>query len=259
MAILSEDPYRFDLDDNGQLALTKKNAVFMRAIISNDSNYRSATDEKNINSSAWHFKNYRFSKDISEIEKGVRLIDKENSTHLAVSGREKGSNKGIEIVANKILGIENLENELNEGSSKVVITIAESIKGYNVFSFATKYCAFVSRYLCEQKDNYCIYDGVLANILPYYAWYYCGRKDLLKRTGNSNIEGIYKNKYDYDGYRKLIDDIREAAYKKYSYEVTREDFDNLLWYYYKGDNLRINSALRCINKLECSLNLRGNN
>jgi len=246
MAIISEDPYKFDLDDNAQLALTEKNAVFMRALISNDSNYRSASDATNRNSSAWHFKNYLFSTKISEIEKGVRLIDKENSTHLAVSGKEKGSNKGIEIVSKTILEIENLEDALNRGSPEVVITIAKSVKGRNVFSFATKYCAFVSRYLCEQKDNYCIYDGVLANILPYYAWYYCGRKDLLKRSGSSKIEDIYKNNYDYDGYRNLIDDIREAAFNQYSYKVTREEFDNLLWYYYKGDKMRINSALTCI-------------
>ena len=57
------------------------------------------------------------------------------------------------------------------------------------FSFASKFCTYVSRYLYN-SDDYCIYDNVLCNALPYYAWAYLG--EVFISTKNSTINSYAK-------------------------------------------------------------------
>ncbi len=243
------DSYEIDLDENGFLALTKNNAKFIGAVYRLDSKYRKSFDEKDLNSAF----NYVI-ENVNKIEGNYEVLkeictrlDRENSTHLSVSGNQEGDNHGIENTAQVISKIQNLKKELKNGSPQLVDKIACAVKGRNNFSFATKFCAFMCRFLfakTPQEYNYCIYDNVLASIIPYYAWIFTGEK--YNRYGKRSIESMFKDKHNYSGYSELIDTIRVEANKKYQYLTTREEFDAMLWYYYKGDDDLINSAYEII-------------
>lgn len=239
-----ENPYEFDSDNNGLPALTKKNFEFVKALIENDSNYRMPTDK---------LKNYKlilkegFPKTEEEILLVVNLIDKYDSTHLSSEGRGfKNFKNGRKITASKIKDLLNncdLEEKLRKGCSEPVHLIANAVneehfktygtnKGRYNISFATKFCAYSSLYAFN-KDNYCIYDSVLNNILPYYAKMYC----------NVNISNIsIKTSEDYKKYKAIIDNIICSAGKMTGYKPSYKEFDDLLWYYFKGENSRIKEA-----------------
>ncbi len=242
------DPYEFDLDVNGLPTLTEKNFLFVKALIENDSNYRAPDDSS---------KNYKkllennFPKTYEKILLAVKLIDKYDSTHLSSEGRNfKSYNKGREITAEKIKDLidnDGLEQKLLKGSADPVHFIANAVNEshykergtydgkYNI-SFATKYCAYVSLYALK-VDKYCIYDRVLGEILPYYAKMYCSK----------NISRIHiKSQQEYDVYKALIDEIIRCAAEITGYKASYKEFDGLLWYYFKGENSRIQKAKQCL-------------
>lgn len=242
------NPYEFDPDCNGFPALTEKNFLFVKALIENDSNYRAPNDKS---------KNYKlllessFPKTYEQIILAVTLIDKYDSTHLSSEGRNfKAYNKGREITAKKIEDLtvnSNLEEKLSNGCTDPIHQIANAVneshlnilgvKGgkYNI-SFASKYCAYVSKYALKE-DNYCIYDRVLGEILPYYAKMYCN-EDIKKIT--------IKNQSDYNDYKMRIDKIMCSAAEKTGYKASYKQFDDLLWYYFKGERSRICKAKECL-------------
>ncbi len=244
----SSNPYKFDLDCNGFPALTEKNFLFVKALIENDSNYRAPDDLS---------KNYKkllensFPKTYEQILLVVTLIDKYDSTHLSSEGRNfKTYNEGREKTAEKIEDLTvnfNLKETLRTGCTEPIHLIANAVNEshykdwgtyegkYNI-SFATKYCAYVSKYALKE-DNYCIYDRVLAEILPYYAKMYCN-EDIKKVT--------IKNQSDYNGYKTTIDKIIAGAEKLTRYKASYKQFDDLLWYYFKGERSRICKAKECL-------------
>jgi len=116
----------------------------------------------------------------------------------------------------------------------LVNQIAGAIPGRYTFSFASKYCTYWSRYLLE-ADGYSIYDKILREILPYYAWVYIGENHMARKQSKIEKEFGQRNRGDYLGYRNLIDRIRREVECRTGYAITRKDFDHLLWYYYKGD------------------------
>lgn len=243
-----KNPYVLDLDENRMVKLTKKNVDFIRGILKIDSSYRREMDVLDDTSAAYYIKNHPItngSNSYEDIEEIVKRIDRENSTHISVSGTEKGGENngdGVRIVTEGICKMLNLKDSLENGNFNVVVEISRLVKGRNNFSFASKFCAYVSRYTFgETKCKYCIYDDVLSKILPYYAFKYLGRY-YIKRT-NSSIISEFKDKRDYEGYRDLINEIIEAVFKETGYKLSYEDFDHLLWYYYKGDNILIKKAL----------------
>lgn len=242
------NPYEFDLDCNGFPALTEKNFLFVKALIENDSNYRAPNDKP---------KNYKlllessFPKTYEQILLVVTLIDKYDSTHLSSEGRNfKTYNKGREITAKKIEDLTvnfNLKEKLLTGCTEPIHLIANAVNEshykslgtyegkYNI-SFATKYCAYVSLYSLTD-DKYCIYDRVLGEILPYYAKMY-SNEDIKKVT--------IKNQNDYNDYKMRIDKIMCSAAEKTGYKASYKQFDDLLWYYFKGERSRICKAKECL-------------
>ena len=131
-----------------------------------------------------------------------------------------------------------------------------AVDGRYTFSFASKYCAYMARalYKGEKADQYAIYDKIMRDILPYYAWAYLGEV-YIKRT-RSTIQDRFAKRGagKYEEYRNLIDRIILFAEKNTNveYRISRKDFDHLLWYYFKGssDNPRIVSAMQCVGKQE---------
>ena len=247
---MEDNRYKFDLDANGVLALTEENVVRINFIIDNDSNYRLFSDKDNP-MSVERFINDRRSKipwSVNEILHIVTEIDKQNSTHQDSIGVKKDSNNpnsknngGRQKTAEYIYNISGLYERLENGDASLVNEIAKALyksdgTGRYTFSFASKFCTYVSQALFK-SDEYSIYDKVVSNILPYYVWAYLGKDCYFGRTKSkiSKVFGIDEKNGDYESYRKLIDALRYRNQELTGYLISRKDFDHLLWYYFKGD------------------------
>ena len=232
---INSNPYVLDLDRNKQLAFTKKNINLICFAINIDSNYRIAD-------SSILIREFGKKRNVECLEEIIEKINKENMTHLKVNRADKE----IKNFMKKFEPAE-LITRLSDADDELVKEIASASKFRNNFSFASKFCAFMCRGLFEgeaKADNYAIYDSVLANVLPYYAWVYL-KEDHLART-NSKIEAEFKDANDYQGYKQLIDSIRGNIKKITGFEISRKDFDQMLWYYYKGIDERYKNALKFV-------------
>jgi len=252
--ILSQE-FEFEIIENTNLvALTKRNVALVEAMIRNDSAYLKSSDknaepiykinkktkEKEVkyggSTAYWvnQFKNVdeniskeEYFKLIFEI---VSAIDRENSTHLNSDGvgreqiSERIANIGKSDLINKIKdktkGIE-LINEISLPTKPT----NKNLSARKNYSFATKFCHYMSFYLFddENQDNYSIYDGVLDSAIKKYIKHY-----------NINI-----GKFDFSDYKNylwIIDKIRELSKKEYGILISRNGFDHLIWYYFKGRN-----------------------
>lgn len=235
MEIFTDDRrrYSFDIDKNGFPALTRKNVELINFLIDNDSNYRYDADPQNADSTYNVIRKFGETYKVDELEKIITKIDLQNSTHQASEG-SRGGNRGRIITAEYISNIENLYERLKNEDAELVNEIAKAIPTRYTFSFASKYCTYMSRYLFE-ADGYSIYDLILCNILPYYAWVYLGENHKANRNSKVASEYGMKGNGDYKGYRDLIDRIRMKSNELTGYSIRRVDFDHLLWYYFKGD------------------------
>ena len=282
---ISEDPYVFDLDKNGFPALSRNNVKRINFIIHHDSNYRPLDDNgpdpirKIIEDKIK--KAYGFSNEKDDILKVVEVIDNLNSTHQSSLGPKKGGG-GIDETAQNIASMNDFYKRLEKSDPDLVNYVAQkAISSRYTFSFASKYCTYMARALYagdkEKEDGYCIFDKVMCDILPYYAWVYLGDSNyirlshpkakrkkentVLQKTLRSpmivsRIKEVFatKNNGKYEEYRKLIDSIIQRAELLFGreypkdpfYRISRKDFDHLLWYYFKGGNPKIEKALRLI-------------
>lgn len=215
-------------DEPHLVALTEDNVARVEAMIQTDSNYRtSLEDEKK--SPLWikrmgdfltgKSRDYQFKVIIGKI---VEFLDKENSTHLNADGCGREKIKRRILIREKEI-LESLENR--ERGFELIDFLSGRTKpgkgGRRNVSFASKFCHFSCFYIFEgeeAQDNFSIYDGVVAKALPKYLAYY-----------KLNDRFKIKDK-DYEGYSKAIDAIIEASGSK----ISRNGFDHLVWYYFKG-------------------------
>lgn len=239
---------KLDYLDRKFIDFTQNNIELIDFCLSIDSSYRDAFNPTSKGSSAylithkWAF-NEDTIKDICE------RIDKENSTHLAVSGHNKGDNKGVDAVVKKILDIADFETRLKKEDAELVNEIAKAVPKISKFSFASKFCTYVSIYKDKNPNAYSIYDKVISEILPYYEWKFLHTTKNAQKNRNkkvvSTIENTFakKGSFNYDGYNKLIGQIIEAINKEKKLTIDRLTFDRMLWYYYKGDEKLRQEAL----------------
>lgn len=251
---MATQQYYFDMDANGFPLLTEHNIEFIKALVKNDPGYRQPIDNDYKIILSNHFPN-----GYNEILNIVKLIDRADSTHLASEGSKfKGANEGREITAEAICQITDLKDKINNGDTEIIDIIANAVNeehkrqgkesGKYNFSFATKFCAYVSLYALN-KDNYCIYDKVVSEILPYYLYTYLGEKHYrIKREGTavSTISEEFKKDSQYIKYRQLVDKLIESVYNKHNYRPSYKEIDGLLWYYFKGENSRIVKAMETL-------------
>jgi len=279
-------PYEFDTDENGLPTFTQKNIAFLNGILRYDSNYSTSSDKSNSeyqnsyaglleNTDFFSFPPLRDSEGYDELGeridvlyKVIESIDKINSTHLSSEGNSKKDNgtsnekrnKGRAKVAAKIreIGGQNLNNLLENADTEIVNKIADSlVGGKHNFSFATKFCSYVSIHALG-KDNYCIYDEILQSVLPYYAYMYVddfkkkypyiyktinATKSNGYKTRNESLVYQYKIDDNYAGYKKLIDEIINGIKNKTGENISYADFDHLVWYYFKGSKNKILFAM----------------
>ena len=283
----------FDKDKNDFPTLTDKNVALINFIIKHDSNYRPLNDTED-DSISKTIKEHGETSDYGKILTIVKVIDKSNSTRQASLGKghriedTKEKKDGRELTAEYISGMEDFYERLGRGDIKLVNDIAthsiehkDPLTGQVValrytLSFASKYCTYMARALYEndkeKRDYYSIFDKVICDILPYYAWFYLGnneytRLSISKSKKDQNTEkeshsnqkivskirevfGTKGSKKGYSGYCKLIDEIRNKS-KELSGKsdpISRKDFDHLLWYYFKGNDKEISRALSLVYK-----------
>lgn len=237
------------LDTNRKfIDFTQNNIELINFCLSIDSSYRDAFNPTSIGSSAYLITNeWSFDKDT--IKDICERIDKENSTHLAVSGHNKGDNKGVDTVVKKILDIDDFETRLKKEDADLVNEIAKAVPEISKFSFASKFCTYVSIYKDKNPNAYSIYDKVISEILPYYEWKFLHTTKNAQKNRNkkvvSTIENTFakKGSFNYEGYNKLIGQIIEAINKEKKLTIDRLTFDRMLWYYYKGDEKLRQEAL----------------
>lgn len=232
MAYDIDEILKFETIEKDFPKLIEKNVKLIDFIIKNDSNYRSDNDASNVSSTLNLVKQYKNEQSKENLEKIIKAIDKQNSTHLSVSGNKKGDNQGIKNTVDYIfdkIGVDELNKQIKEGNSSLVDKIAmNSINNRYVISFASKFCTYMSRYMFND-DKFSIYDGIIASILPYYYYKYGDDKE--KIIINNKI----MQKKGYQWYSSIIDTVIKGATNIEKYEISRKDLDHLLWYYYKGD------------------------
>lgn len=268
----NNNSYKFDLDLNGVLALTERNVERIDFLIANDSKYRQSTSDDPIETFCNKYpyfwcKNEAYDRPPEDLTKElVTIVDKANSTHQSSEGPnvKKGEHDGRGKTAKYIIdNCSNLGERLESGDPELVDEIACSLLGEDdkeryTFSFASKFCTYVSRGLFPASDNYSIYDNVVRMALPYYACVYLdeelpmrkGRcvKDPYSKFGEK--EHRDESKWKYKEYAGLIKRIIDENEKKTGYRISRKDFDHLLWYYFKGENSRIEESRNRISEKE---------
>ena len=227
------------------VALSQENVAIVEAMIQNDSAYLKSSDkeaapnDKYRGSTAFWMMRLKEvlinripanEEEYHDILAGtIEAVDRENSTHLNADGigREEILKRLIQIDQAKL--VEYLKDP--DGTNLWLINYIAAPThptGYSQrgtpyrartnVSFASKFCHYACFYLFEgeeEQDNYSIYDYVLKKVLPRYIAYY-GLRDW-------NLD-------DYADYRKAVNDIIAAANAR----ISRNGFDHLLWYYFKG-------------------------
>lgn len=251
--------------DDGEVEITHDNVVKVEAMISYDSKYARSGNKESGPDDAWkeeaknnwapfkeydgyrgstafwmdRLKDFYFVKDsYSNIPKSrteifsfiifnaVCAVDTENSTHINADkvGRVQLSER---IIAHQNDLIELLKND--NGAYELISILSsdtspkdkEKYHSRNNFSFATKFCHYACLFLfdeefSEYQDSYSIFDDILGSAL-----------------GMTPAQGKHTGEYYatfYKGYQDLVDQkIKESGQP-----ISRNGFDHLLWYFYKG-------------------------
>ena len=262
-----EETYSFDLKD-GYPYFTPKNLLLVDALMRYNSDYSVTIDENHPEYQETYtcfLKNKKesFFEAISgnDLYKVVKSIDKINSTHLMSEGSSvpKGEHDGISKTIDKINEIDNIKERMENGDPKLVYEIASAVETKYNFSFASKFCAYVCEFALDKDDGYCIYDDVVQAILPLYLYRYApecleGNYKIVNKNNpdGRRIESTVSrlksrdNENGYEEYRKLIDAIIKGIQKAEGVEITYSQFDQLLWYYFKGSKQKIQNALNTL-------------
>lgn len=232
----------------GQVELTEDNAARVEAMIASNSTYKKSAnracgpDGKKYNGSTAYWVTAFddcVKKDVNNgdkiyqdiIKNIVEAVDRENSTHL------NADNAGRAKITERICGYEVptlldlLKNpDPSTGPKYVLIDelskpVISNGKSRANFSFATKFCHYMAFYLFDGKpeqDNFSIYDGIMEKAIRKHA----------EQLGVAIPKNLKSFKGHYVEYMKAIDDVRDAC-KKNGEDLSRNDLDHLLWYYYK--------------------------
>lgn len=241
--------HMFSLIENTQLvALTPRNVALAEAMIKNDSAYIKSSDvnavpkDKYAGSTAYWMTQLKLfllgekrsvkGDEYKKVLSGaITAIDRENSTHLSSDGVGPKEMLARLLDLNKEELLDFLRNpkdtnyELIVKLSELTKPIGEKYKPRKNLSFATKFCHYACFYLFDgedAQDNYSIYDSVVKKALPKYCKYY----------GIAAPKFNKKDWRDYLEYQGAIDAIIEKLEDK----ISRNGFDHLVWYYFKGRN-----------------------
>ena len=159
--------------------------------------------------------------DLIDINDKIVIIDALNSTNLQTQ------KSAVENIANIIKKCANFDALLKNGDKKAVEIIALANKNERInFSFATKYCAYHSYYLYD--DKFSIYDNIVSEILPHYATPF-----KIKIT-SAKLDEMRK-KCDYRAFDEIIKEVLDGYGLRKEQQIRRK-FDHFLWWQGKKIN-----------------------
>lgn len=170
-------------------------------------------------------KNNPYNKDRATIAMKICLIDMTNGTNLS---RNLGKQGGLFKLTEKIM-TSNFDERVHNGDYTIVAELSKWTKeeiGKNLFSFISKYCLYHNNH-CYERDDYAIYDSVVAENL----YKYISAEDYYNITGKKLLKSSFtklKEEYNYEEYIKVIDFI----IKKNNITVDRphRKLDWYIWY-----------------------------
>lgn len=264
----SEDPYVPDrLYENNALAITRKNARFIEAVVALDSNYGKDAEynapdpefepeQKASNAEGmycgstvyWFDEMQKKGSDFRKCVLGaVIAIDTINSTHLEAC--ENGRKTMRDRICSLCRDCEELKEKLTEefdplNRQGLIYVLSESMKvkqkdaNRKNISFATKFCSYAALYL-HTGIEYSKYDDIVSRALPTYAKHYLN-KDFTKyyfkpnpekEKGLTDAEKLHNRLVIYKEYSDTIKEILAVVSKE---KVSIDEFDHIVWYGLKG-------------------------
>ena len=142
----------------------------------------------------------------------ICLIDVTNSTHLGT----RRSRISIDELAKIIMDIPNFDERLSCGDPGLINELAKSNGKINLFSFASKYCLYHNKEVYG-RDDYSIFDSVVAETLPHY----------VHGLSAAKIDS-WRSNFDYKAFADCIQMILD----EYGIDIPnrRRKFDLFLWY-----------------------------
>lgn len=213
-------------DEKELVELTRNNVALAEAIINYDSDYKDAINKNVEGTSAnvfsqikndWNFMGPNEKLKKETIESLIRIIDRENATHL------NADRCGYEEIVERLMkcnkkDFEKMLKYPDVDYTLVQILAEKTSSGRRNLSFASKFCQLFCFNIFEDtefQDNYCKYDSVVRRMLPHYQKYF--------KTPKRILENNYKN------FCLTIDEIITAS----GSNISRHGFDQLIWYIYK--------------------------
>lgn len=142
----------------------------------------------------------------------IALVDMTNSTHLGVHRSKVSTNDLVQL----ILNTPDFDERIRQGDPDLVNLLAKNTGRVNLFSFATKYCTYHNVNVYE-RDDYSIFDSVVAKTLPRYAI----------STKESQINK-WRKTYNYKAYSDCITEILDR--NDIHIPFRRRKFDHYIWY-----------------------------
>ena len=239
---------QFDYDGDGVLLITKENYLRLKMAVDLNDRY-SFGNADNEKTAQYYIKNDYLKgghlvNDIGVIKEVCKRIDKENSTHLSVVDNKKReiSNNGIDIMAERIAKVKNLEQRLKDkdGDPSLVQELGEKVGERHAVSFASKFCTVVSL-AAFGNTKFAKFDSVMRDVLPIYAKYY-RNEEYWKTTTRGN----YVSTFSADNYAEYLEVVKEVVNAtKHSFpDVDIDKLDLMLWYYYKGKSNVLNEFVK---------------
>lgn len=226
------------------IALTRKNADFIEAVVKLDSNYAKDFDMTNKESTAYIFNEMQNGGSFEEcVSNVIAEIDKTNSTHLeaALDGR-KTMAKSVCSICHSVddLKTELQKDFLAQNRNHILAVLTDKIKAKNKdgfrynLSFASKFCSYASEFLKIDK-RYSKYDNIVARALPTYSKIYLGKEEsagafLIQQYRTA--EGLHYRLDVYEKYATCIESIL-AKLKNDGIEISKDELDHIIWYSFK--------------------------
>lgn len=187
--------------------ITNETLEEVETIVQNTNNY--GIEDKMIASCFIKYPN-NFDKDLVVMK--ICIIDITNSTNLILQKRRISINELSKIIAS----IPNIDERIAVGDPEVVNEIARANGKINLFSFATKYCCYHNICIYE-RDDYSIFDSVLAKYLPQYF------DDITE-----NQIQKWRKSFDYKSYNDYITNKLDEL--NITVENRKRKFDHFVWY-----------------------------
>lgn len=232
--------------------ISHRNVVLAEAMIANDSDYIlsgdvcAKPDGKYKGSTAYWMHTLKDALDHNSndtkikkiITEAVLAVDRENSTHLAADSLGPSviteriylkRHALVDILKDRSKGFRFIEDLSAKTGDSNILKGGKTYHPRENYSFATKFCHYACLFFFDNdkervfRDNYSIYDRVVAKALPDYLKAY----NILKADKRPYKEADFKHASSYALFSELIDCLRDD-------KVSRNGFDHLLWYYHKA-------------------------